>query len=126
MADPTVESITRRPAGPLAPFVDRYHGYRIVGAPPGVHRGLPSRHLTFIVSIGPPIDVVAQTDPGQSPARYACVVGGLQAAPALIAHDGNQEGVSVALTPTGSRGTSRERPDTRARRAAHRSRLASV
>ncbi len=103
MADPILESIARRPAAALTPFVERYHGYRIVGFPPGLHRGLPSRHLTFIVSIGPPIDVVAQTDPGQSPARYGCVVGGLQAAPALIAHDGNQEGVSVALTPTGSR-----------------------
>jgi AraC-like DNA-binding protein len=103
VADPVVESITRPPAGPLAPFVERYHGYRIVGAPPGIHRGLPSRHLTFIVSIGPPIDVVAQTDPGQSPARYGCVVGGLQSTPALIAHDGNQEGVTIALTPTGSR-----------------------
>ena len=30
-------------------------------------------------------------------------MGGLQAAPALIAHDGSQEGVAIELTPLGSR-----------------------
>lgn len=69
-------------------------GYREVGRPGGLHRGLPSQHLTFIVSIGKPIDVVAQTDPAQAPARYDVVVGGLQASSALIAHDGDQEGVA--------------------------------
>jgi AraC-like DNA-binding protein len=64
---------------------------------------LPSRYLTFIVSIGPTIDVVAQTDPSHSPASYGCVVGGLQATPALISHDGNQEGVQIELTPLGAR-----------------------
>ncbi|CAA9243888.1 MAG: Transcriptional regulator, AraC family [uncultured Acidimicrobiales bacterium] len=97
------EWLTRRPPLHLAPFVDRYTGYRLVGFPPGLHRGLPSRHLTFIVSIGPSIDVVQQSDPAQSPSRYGCVVGGLQATPALIAHDGHQEGVAVELTPLGCR-----------------------
>lgn len=57
--------------------------------------------MTLIVSIGPEIDVIAQTDPSQSPDRYRCVVGGLQASTAFIAHDGNQEGVAVQLTPLG-------------------------
>jgi AraC-like DNA-binding protein len=70
---------------------------------PGLHRGLPSRHMTFIISIGPEIDVVSQTDPGQSPERYHAVLGGLQASHALIAHDGYQEGVAIELTPVGSR-----------------------
>jgi AraC-like DNA-binding protein len=95
--------VTRRPAPPLAALIDRYVGYRMTGFPPGLHRGLPSRHLTLIVSVGPPIDVVAQTDPTQSPRRYGCVVGGLQASPALIAHDGHQEGVAIELTPLGCR-----------------------
>jgi len=42
------------------------------------------RHLTFIDSIGPSVDVVAQTDPRQAPASYRCVLSGLQAGPALI------------------------------------------
>lgn len=98
------EFVTRIPAPPLRGLVGRYVGYRITGFDPGIHRGLPSRHLTFIVSIGSPIDVVAQTDPRQPPDRYRCVVGGLQASPALIAHDGNQEGVAIELSPLGCPG----------------------
>lgn len=59
--------------------------------------------MTLIVSIGAEIDVVAQTDPDQAPSRYRCVLGGLQASPALVAHDGNQEGVAVELTRVGCR-----------------------
>lgn len=104
MAEPQSEWLTRRPAPPLAPFVDRYVGYRLEGFPPGLHRGLPSRHLTFIVSIGPPIDVVAQTDPAQAPGRYRAVISGLQASSALIAHhDRSSEGVALELTPIGCR-----------------------
>jgi AraC-like DNA-binding protein len=100
---PRSEWLTRRPAPALAPFVERYIGYRLEGFPPGLHRGLPSRHLTFIVSIGPEIDVVVQTDPAQALSTYRAVIGGLQAAPALIAHDGYQEGVAFELTPLGCR-----------------------
>ncbi len=69
----------------------------------GLHRGLPSRHMTFIVSIGDDIDVVAQTDPAQPPEHYGCVLSGLQATSALISHNGDQEGVAIELTPLGSR-----------------------
>jgi AraC-like DNA-binding protein len=103
MAEPRSEWLTRRPAPVLAPLVDRYVGYRLSGFAAGVHRGLPSRHMTLIASIGPEIDVIGQTDPAQAPARYRCVVAGLQASPALIAHDGYQEGVAIELTPVGSR-----------------------
>jgi AraC-like DNA-binding protein len=95
--------VTRRPAPRLAGLVDRYIGYRLAGYPAGIHRGLPSRHMTFIVDIGPGIDLVTPVDPGQSPDRFGCVVGGLHASSARIAHDGNQQGVVVELTPTGSR-----------------------
>lgn len=37
------------------------------------------------------------------PDSYRCVLSGLQATPALIAHDGNQEGVGIELTPVGFR-----------------------
>ncbi len=103
MDAPVQEFVTRPPAPGLRPFVDRYIGYRLGGFPPGLHRGLPSRHMTFIVSIGPPIEVVVQTNRHQAPQNYGCVLGGLQAAPALIAHDGNQEGVAIEMTPLGSR-----------------------
>ena len=47
--------------------------------------------------------MVAQTDPTQAPSTYRAVIGGLQAAPALIAHGGYQEGVAFELTPLGCR-----------------------
>ena len=97
------EWVLGQPQPLLRPFVERYCGYRMTGFPPGLHRGVPSRHLTFIVSIGPEIDVVRQTNPTQGPERYRCALGGLQASTALIAHDGNQEGVAIELTPLGSR-----------------------
>lgn len=103
MAEPTAAWLTCRPAPALAHVVGRYIGYRAVGFPPGIHRGLPSRHQTFIVSIGAAIDVAAQTDPRQAPGRYRAVLSGLQATPALIRHDGNQEGIAVELTPPGCR-----------------------
>jgi AraC-like DNA-binding protein len=94
---------TALPARPLRAFIERYVGYRMTGFAPGVHRGLPSRHLTFIVSIGPPIDVVAQTDPRVTPASYHCVVSGLQARPATIGYGPHQEGVEIEVSPLGSR-----------------------
>jgi AraC-like DNA-binding protein len=103
MVEPLTEWRTCRPAPVLASLVDRYVGYRLLGFGAGLHRGLPSRHMTLIVSIGPEIDVVAQTDLRQAPNRYRCVVGGLQASTALIAHGGNQEGVAIELSPVGCR-----------------------
>lgn len=87
----------------LRPFVTRYIGYRYEGFAPGVHAGLPSRHLTFIVSLGAPLDIVALPDPAQRPDRMGALVGGLHAAPAMIRHDGNQYGVQLHLTPLGAR-----------------------
>jgi AraC-like DNA-binding protein len=91
------------PAAPLRAFIDRYVGYRLSGYAPGVHRGLPSRHLTFIVSVGPTIDVIRQTDPHQAPASYRCVVSGLQARTAAISYGAHQEGVAIELSPLGAR-----------------------
>jgi AraC-like DNA-binding protein len=101
--DPVVESRVARPALALRAYIDRYVGYRMTAFPPGLHRGLPSRHMTFIASIGPAIDVVTQTDPRQAPASYGCVLSGLQASSAVISHTGHQEGVAIELTPLGSR-----------------------
>ena len=98
-----VEYLAASASPQLAPFIDGYVGYRLSGFAPGLHRGLPSRHMTFIVSVGPGIDVVSQTDPSQTPATYGCVVSGLQASSALIAHGGYQEGVAIEVTPLGSR-----------------------
>lgn len=101
--EPSSQVVTAHPAPALAAFIDGYIGYRMTGFAAGLHRGLPSRHMTFIVAIGPVIDVISQTDARQSPDNYRCVLGGLQDTPAMIAHDGTQEGVAVQLTPMGCR-----------------------
>lgn len=100
---PTSRWVIRDPAPALRPYVGRYVGYRLRDHPPALHRGLPSSNLALIVSIGPEIDVVSQTNPRHAPRRYRALVAGLHDAPALIAHDGNQEGVAVMLSPIGSR-----------------------
>lgn len=103
MIEQVVESVTARPAGSLQPFVDRYIGYRLQGFEPGIHRGLPSAHLTFIISFDDPVDIAAFPDPAAAPAKMSAFVGGLHASPATIRHDGNQHGVVVQLTPLGAR-----------------------
>ncbi len=103
MGEPLVESVAARPQPRLRPLVADYTGYRIEGAAPGVHRGLPSRHLTFIVTLGGTVDLAAMPDPRQPPGSFVALAGGLHAAPALIRHDGYQYGVQLALTPLGAR-----------------------
>jgi AraC-like DNA-binding protein len=95
--------VRRDPAPALRPYVSQYIGYRMFGHPPALHRGLPSPNMALIFSIGSVIDVVSQTSPKQAPRRYQAVAAGLHDTPALIAHDGNQEGVAVMVSPIGSR-----------------------
>jgi AraC-like DNA-binding protein len=101
--DPVVEQASRRPDPALAAFVGRYVGYRLEGFAPGMHAGLPSRHLTLVVSLDSPVDIAAMPDPGQRPERFEALVGGLHAAPVRIRHDGRQHGVQLELTPLGAR-----------------------
>ena len=100
---PTHEWVTATPAPHVAPFVERYLGYRIDGFEPCVHHGLPSRFMTFIVSIGDSIDVLEHSDSVQRPGRYRGVLAGLTTAPTLIASPGHEEGVAIELTPLGFR-----------------------
>ncbi len=86
----------------LRPYVGSYRGYLHEG-PPGVHRGLPSRHLTFIISLADPVDITRMPDDLQAPGAYGAFIGGLHATPATIRHDGYQHGISIDLTPLGAR-----------------------
>jgi AraC-like DNA-binding protein len=89
-----------RPHPALRGVVDAYLGYRMV-APVGIHRGLPSGALTFIVSLAD--DVAVLPGDGDDGGRHGCVVGGLHTRPARIARGGLEEGVAVVTTPLGSR-----------------------
>lgn len=99
---PVHEIVRARPAAPLAPYIRSYSGYRFAGVAPGFHQGLPSGSVTFIVSLDEPIDIVA-TPGGQRPLALDALVGGLHLRPATIAHEGSGAGVSIDLSPLGSR-----------------------
>ncbi|MGQ0717041.1 MAG: helix-turn-helix domain-containing protein [Pseudonocardiales bacterium] len=103
MNQPLVQMVAGRPRPRLSPLVARYTGYRIEGAEPGVHRGLPSRHLTFIVTLSGTVDLATMPVPTQPPASFVTLASGLHAAPVLVQHDGHQHGIQLSLTPLGAR-----------------------
>lgn len=90
-----------RPAKQLRPFVARYSGYHFTGFAPGVHRGLPSRHLTIVIPFGEPLRLALA--PGDPLVDYPTVASGLHPRAVIIAHNGNQYGIQLALTPLGAR-----------------------
>lgn len=103
MPAPVLDTAVGRPAPQLRAYVARYSGYRYEGFRPGTHQGLPSRHLTFVISLDGPLRLSAMPGPGQAPGSFATAVAGLHSVPATIAHDGDQHGVQLDLTPLGAR-----------------------
>lgn len=88
------------PAPALRPFVAVAHGYRVPPNPTGLHRGLPTRHLTLVIELNAPLRVSTQHT---SVASHG-VVGGLGTAPAWIDASSSQEGMQYGLSPLGVRG----------------------
>src|SRR5919202_4240309 len=101
--EPVEEWAFARPSPALRGCVSGYQGYRQAGLPPARHRGLPSPHLTLILTLDEPLTVAVHPDAGQAPGSYASLLGGLHTVPALITHDGAQSGVQVSLSPLGAR-----------------------
>jgi AraC-like DNA-binding protein len=83
---------------PLRPFVAEAHGYRVPANPTGVHRGLPSRHLSLVVELAAPLRLTGLG----SPVAAHAVVGGLHTRPALIDAGRPQDGLQYSLTPLGA------------------------
>jgi AraC-like DNA-binding protein len=96
------ESVAAAVHPALRPFVASAVGYRD-DAPPASHRGLPSPHLTLVVTLDAPLVLAAHPDPRQPPGRYDALLGGLHTRPALISQTGPQAGVQLSLTPLGAR-----------------------
>lgn len=89
----------RLPSARLRPFVSRYAGYQWDGAPAMNHAGLPSRHLTLVISLGGPIRVEGAADSG----TYGAFVSGLHAAPVTVHGPASPHGIRMMLTPLGAR-----------------------
>lgn len=89
-----VEHVVGLPHPRLRPFVTRYSGYRM-RTEPGVHRGLPSRSLTLVVTVDGTVDLAEGS--------FATLCGGLHDEAVIITHDGFQHGLQCDLTPLGAR-----------------------
>ncbi len=89
---------THQPPAPLRPFVAAATGYRVPPNPTGLHRGLPSRHLTLVLELHAPLRLRL----GTHVAAHG-VLGGLHTGPALIDASLAQEGLQYGLTPGGVR-----------------------
>lgn len=91
----------RRVPAPLVGLVSSLTGYDVAAAP-GLHRGLPTTGLTFVLPVDEPIDVGWADDPASRSQRWSCL-SGLHTRPAEIRHFGLQRGLQLALTPAGAR-----------------------
>lgn len=87
------EFVLGRPHPALRPFVARYLGYRQHGVTLTEHRGLPSRHITLVISLADPLRIEGQCLPA--------AVGGLHTRSVVITQDAYQCGVHVDLNPLG-------------------------
>lgn len=101
VAEPVAEYAEHRPPADLRAAVTTCHGYRLMGFAPGVHVGLPSPHLTIVVSLDAPLQM--RVCDAYRPVHLAALVGGLHDRPVRIDHDGTQIGIQLGLTPTGCR-----------------------
>lgn len=97
----SVEWAIRQPHPALRRLITRYVGYTQHDVTLGLHRGLPSRHVTLIISLADPIRISGMPRPGEAPADLVAPVGGMHLRPALIAQDRFQSGVQVELDPLG-------------------------
>ncbi|GAB3427999.1 AraC family transcriptional regulator [Flindersiella endophytica] len=95
MDEPLLQSVAARPQPALRPWVSRYLGYHL-RTRPGSHRGLPSRNVTFIITLEGTVDVAGH-------GAFPTLAGGLHATPVRIDHDGLQHGIQAEFTPLGAR-----------------------
>ena len=92
-----------RPVAPaLAPYVASLVAYDVDLGGPGVHRGLPSTAVTFVLPLDEPLDV-GWAGVADSRVSSWSSVSGLHTRPAAIHHAGRQRGLQLALTAAGAR-----------------------
>jgi AraC-like DNA-binding protein len=94
---------SRPPAAALRPYVSAYAGYRTPAGPPGVHQGVASGHLTFILCLDGAVELLANADRTRPPGTFTAMVAGLHDGPAEIATGEPQTGLQLQLTWRGAR-----------------------
>jgi AraC-like DNA-binding protein len=87
--------------GALAAYVTSLVAYDSDLGAAGVHRGLPTTSLTFVLPVGEPLDV-GWADDTERRKRWS-TVSGLKAGAAAIHHEGIQRGIQLGLTTAGAR-----------------------
>jgi AraC-like DNA-binding protein len=92
-------TFVRQPSPRLRPYVARYAGYRFDGAEAQSHAGLPSRHLTLVISLSGPITVAGPTGIH----AFNAFVSGLHATPVRVTGTASPCGMRLFLTPLGAR-----------------------
>ncbi|WP_182345911.1 AraC family transcriptional regulator [Tomitella gaofuii] len=88
------------------PGVLALYGYASDGLDAGLHRGIPSRGLTFIVSMDDPVEG-AETLPHWNAGHltaFDSLVAGLHVAPAYIRQPTRQRGIQIAVHPLAAPG----------------------
>ncbi len=69
VAEQITEHHVRRPPALLRRTSTRYVGYHYAGYEAGQHMGLPSRHVTFVISFDDPLELAVLPDGTRRPTR---------------------------------------------------------
>ena len=81
----------------MRPYVAELIGYAYAGEPPELHRGLPSQHLTLVITLDEPLGI---RRPGSPVEKFDSVVGGLHSTAVHIAGSANRSGPRPSGSPT--------------------------
>lgn len=84
----------------LRPYVADVTGYAYGADPPALHRGLPSRFLTVVVTLDDPLGIAW---PGGPVDKYDALAGGLHSTAVHIGQTDSRAGVQISLTPPAAR-----------------------
>lgn len=95
-----MEHHTRSVHPALRPYLGGISGYAYDGDPPGLHRGLPSRFLTLVITLDDPLGVAW---PGGPVEKYDALIGGLHSTAVHIGQTPSRGGVQLSLTPPAAR-----------------------
>ncbi len=86
----------------LTPYVRSVVAYDLHHAAPGVHIGMPSPELTWVLPLHEPLTVSWAGAPHTRTTSWTSV-SGLHTEPAAVEHGLRQSGIQLALTPAGAR-----------------------